>query len=140
MMREDTWELRGSRLPAMVCSLFLIACGAAVLTVGEGLPRWIAMASAAIGSGLLVHTLHRPCTRLRLTIGERVRLESATGEVVGEGLVDGASLVIPGLIALRLRHESGRRCTDLLLDTSAAPADDLRRLRVRLLNDTGLRA
>ncbi len=140
MSRTDTWTVRRSRLPALLGSAFLVACGAAGLTADEGWLCWSGAVCVVLGAGDLLRVAQRPAETLRIAIGERVRLEYAAGGVIAEGLLDGGSVVIPGLIALRVRAEAGRRAANVVLDVASAPADELRRLRVRLLNDAALRA
>jgi len=139
-MSNSTWTVRRSRLPTWVGVAFLFACGANGLTAVEALPWWGAAACATIGAGTLVGAVLQPAETLCLQIGERVRVESVASGLIAEGLIDGSSVVMPGLLMLRLRGEDGRQCADLVLDAGSAPAEELRRLRVRLLTDPSLRA
>jgi len=140
MSRTGTWTVSRSRLPALFGGLFVGACGAASLAAGQGWLWWAGAACVPLGGACLLRAARRPAETLRISIGERVRLEDAAGGVIAEGLLDGGSVVTPWLLALRVRGDGGWRSTDVVLDAGAAPADELRRLRVRLLTDASLRA
>jgi len=140
MSRTDTWTVRCSRLPALFGGLFVGACGAASLAAGQGWLWWAGAACVPLGGACLLRAARRPAETLRISIGERVRLEDAAGGVIAEG--DPASVRNNPhvIVALRVRGDGGWRSTDVVLDAGAAPADELRRLRVRLLTDASLRA
>lgn len=148
-----TWILRRSRVPDRLAATMVAASGAAGMA-GEGWLWWAGIAALVAGSAALLVGARRPDEILRLTLGDRVRLErlppgypgtpghavTATDSRPGiEGLLDGGSVVTSWLIALRIRSADGRRA-DLVLTAGCATPEDLRRLRVRLLTDESLRA
>lgn len=140
MSGGDTWLLRRSRLPALAASLLVAASGTAGLASSAGGWLWYSIACVCLGACGLGRALLASAETLRLELGDPVRLESARGDLVAEGRLDGDSVVSPWLIALRIRGKGAQRPADLILDPWSAPAEELRRLRVRLLGDETLRA
>ncbi|MBU3694646.1 MAG: hypothetical protein FGM40_07450 [Rhodocyclaceae bacterium] len=141
-MPTTHWTVRRSRVPDVLAALMLAGSGAACLT-GAGWLWWVGVLMALTGAVLLAVAVRRPPETLRLTLGDRVRLERAgqaagTPQLLADGLLDGGSVVTPWLLALRIRSVDGTGA-DLVLTPGSAPADDLRRLRVRLLTDESLR-
>ena len=140
MSGGDTWLLRRSRLPALAASLLVAASGIAGLASSAGGWLWYSIACVCLGACGLGRALLASAETLRLELGDPVRLESARGDLVAEGRLDGDSVVSPWLIALRIRGKGAQRPADLILDPWSTPAEELRRLRVRLLGDETLRA
>jgi len=129
------WIVCRSRLPGLLSTSLLIATGAACMTGGGGL-WWAGSSAAAVGIAMLVLLACRPAQRLRLTLDEPVRLETVepcgtSARLLAEGRIDPNSVVTPWLVALRIDGPDGH--ADLILTNQALPAEGLRRLRVRLL-------
>jgi len=140
MSGTDAWSVRRSRLPGLIAAWLLTTTGVYGLVAGDGWLWWGSAVGAIIGTLGFVATLHRDTETLRLHLGEQVRLQSGDGSLTAEGRLDGDSVVSPWLIALRIRGKGAQRPADLILDPWSAPAEELRRLRVRLLGDETLRA
>ncbi len=140
MSLTHRWTVHRSRGPELLAGAMVAASGAAGMAVGEGWLWWAGAACIGLGALGLLLAARRSRELLHIRLDERIRLESADGGLVAEGLLDGASVVTPWLMALRIRGDDGRRAADLVLDAGSAPADELRRLRVRLLTDEAIRA
>jgi hypothetical protein len=148
-----SWSLQRSRVPDLLAAAMVAASGSAAMA-SDGWLWWAGAAALAAGLMAMVVSARRRVETVCLTLGERVRLErvaqgqpgsptrgpDAGGDcLISEGLLDGGSVVTPWLLALRIRSEDGH-CADLVLTPGCAPADAMRRLRVRLLTDESLRA
>lgn len=140
MSRSETWMVSRSRLPELLGSGFLVAIGSASAVVDQGWLWWCGLTGVLLGAAWLVHALRRAAEPLRIVCQGRIRVETADGRAIAEGLVGDSSAVTSWLVVLRVYGDDGRRQTSVVLDAWSAPADDLRRLRVRLLTDESIRA
>jgi len=141
-MPATTWVVHRSRVPDVLAALMLAGSGAACLT-GDDWLWWAGAMMSLAGTILLTVAVRRPAQTLRLIVGKRMRLERAgqgadAPQLIADGLLDGASVVTPWLLALHIRGVDGASA-DLVLTPGSAPPEDLRRLRVRLLTDESLR-
>jgi len=141
-MLAATWTLRRSPAPDLLAALMVAASGGSAMG-SEGWLWWAGLTALVVGFARVVATVRRRPETLRLTLAGRVRLErtgpDSAAAVLAEGLLEGDSVVTGWLIALRIRRADGRHAR-LVLTAGSAPADELRRLRVRLLGDARLRA
>lgn len=140
MSATRQWTVRRSRGPDLLAAAMVAASGAAGMATTEGWWWWAGAVCIGLGALGLLLAAGRSREILHIGLGQRIRLESADGGLMAEGLLDGASVVTPWLMALRIRSDDGRRAADLVLDAGSAPANELRRLRVRLLTDEAIRA
>lgn len=135
LLLTGAWIVCRSRLPGLLAASLPAASGAVCMTACGRL-WWVGAGAAAIGIAMLGLLACRPVQRLRLTLGEPVRLETiepcgTSARLLAEGRIDPNSVVTPWLVALRIVGPGGR--ADLILTNHAAPTEDLRRLRLRLL-------